>query len=367
MSVFTALDLEEVPASFQLSAPPATLEPYGSGHINHSIRLTCTDGSRYLLQCINTGIFREPALLMENIERVSAHIASKVAAAPDADRRVLSLVRTHSGHTFHRQPDDSCWRIFRFVNRSRTFDSVDTTEQAFQAARAFGEFQQQLADLPADTLHETLPGFHDTPQRFAALERAIASDAAGRAASTAREIDFALQHKSLTAMLIEAGLPQRVIHNDCKLNNVLFDEGTGETLCVVDLDTVMPGLALYDFGDMVRTAVSPTAEDERDLSLIAARLPFFQALVDGYLSTAAFLTPQERELLPIAGQVITFEQGVRFLADHLNGDTYYKTQRTNHNLDRARTQFALLASLQQQESALRKLTANHWRGGLKST
>lgn len=343
---------------FQLPSAVVQVAPHGSGHINHSFRVTCADDTRYLLQRINTAIFTRPHALMENIERVTRHTAIKVANTADAERRVLSLVATRDGRSWHQQPDASCWRVFRFVERSRSFDNADTPEQAFQAARAFGHFQHQLADLPASSLQETLPGFHETPRRFAALEAAIAADTAGRAASVTREIDFALAHKPLAGTLIAARLPQRVIHNDCKLNNVLFDAATGETLCVVDLDTVMPGLALYDFGDMVRTATSPAAEDERDLSLVGVRLPMFEALVRGYLGAAAFLTPQERELLPLAGQVLTFEQAIRFLADHLNGDTYYKISRPGHNLDRARTQFAMLTSLQRHERNLHRIVTS---------
>jgi aminoglycoside phosphotransferase (APT) family kinase protein len=333
--------------------------PYGSGHINDTYRAVFRRNGtmpRYLLQRINHRIFKDPVTLMENIERVTAHLAAQVADHPDRDRRVLTLIPTRKDEVLHRDADGNYWRAYRFIENATTYNSVESASQAYQAAKAFGEFQHMLADLPAPRLHDTIPDFHHTPKRFEALEKAIAADVAGRAGQAGPEIEFALSRKSLSQILINADLPERVTHNDTKINNVLLDDTTGEGTCVIDLDTVMPGLAAYDFGDMVRTATSPAAEDERDLSKVNMQFPLFEALARGYLSTAgSFLTPSEKEHLAVAGKVITFEIGIRFLTDHLSGDTYFKVHREGHNLDRCRTQFKLLASIEQQEGEMNRL------------
>ena len=333
--------------------------PYGSGHINDSYRaifLRNGSPSSYILQRINRRIFKNPVALMENIERVTSHLAAQVATHPDRDRRVLRLIPTRAGGVLHVDPHGEYWRAYVFVDRATTYNSVQSADQAYQAAKAFGDFQRMLADLPAPRLHDTIPDFHHTPSRFAALQQAIAADSAARVALAAPEIDFALQRQALASALANAGLPERVTHNDTKINNVLLDDVTGEGTCVIDLDTVMPGLAAYDFGDMVRTATSPAPEDEQDLSKVRMEFPLFEALARGYLSTAGqFLTPAEKESLAIAGKLITFEIGVRFLTDYLSGDTYFKTHRQGHNLERARAQFKLLESIEQQEPEIRAL------------
>jgi Ser/Thr protein kinase RdoA (MazF antagonist) len=236
---------------------------------------------------------------------------------------------------------------------------VENKEQAFQAARAFGRFQEQLASLPAPRLLDTIPDFHNTPKRFKALEEAIAADAAGRAAMAKPEIEFALAHQSMASVLLDANLPERVTHNDTKFNNVMLDDTTGEAICVIDLDTAMPGLAPYDFGDMVRATTSPALEDERDLSKVTMQFPMFEALVRGYLSSAGgFLTKAEKDLLAFSGKLITFEIGIRFLTDYLAGDTYFKVHREGHNLDRCRTQFKLVESIEEQEERMNRLVEN---------
>jgi Phosphotransferase enzyme family len=345
--------------AFAISGEFAGAAPYGSGHINDSYCAIFEDGgasSRYLLQRINHHIFKNPVALMENIERVTAHLATRVADDPDHDRRALRLIPTRAGGVLHVDADGNYWRAYQFIGNATTYNSVQSPEQAFQAARAFGEFQRMLADLPAPRLHDTIPDFHHTPKRFAALEQAIAADVAGRAATARPEIEFALARKPLATRLVEAGLPERVTHNDTKINNVLLDDATGEGTCVIDLDTVMPGLAAYDFGDMVRTATSPSAEDERDLSRVKMEFPLFEALARGYLSSAGgFLTPAEKDSLAFAGKLITFEIGIRFLTDYLSGDTYFKVHRDGHNLDRCRAQFKLLQSIELQEDRMAEL------------
>lgn len=293
---------------------------------------------------------------MENIERVTAHLASQVAGFPDRNRRVLTLIPTRSGGVLHVDELGDYWRAYLFIDRATTYNSVQSPQQAFQAAKAFGEFQRMLAGLPAPRLHDTIPDFHHTPKRFATLEQAIAADLVGRVALAQPEVDFALARKPLASAIINSGLPERVTHNDTKINNVLLDDSTGEGTCVIDLDTVMPGLAAYDFGDMVRTATSPAPEDEQDLSKVRMEFPLFEALARGYMSTASgFLTAEEKESLAVAGKLITFEIGIRFLTDYLSGDTYFKVHRPGHNLDRARTQFKLLESIEQQEPKIRAL------------
>ena len=349
-------DLRAIAAEFQFEGEVAAFAPFGNGHINDTHLVTCERAGmpvRYVLQRVNRNVFRSPAAVMQNIERVTAHLAAQLAGTPDRERRALSLIPTRDGHNWFEDTQGETWRAWRFIENARSYETATSSEQAFQAAQAFGRFQQQLASLPAPRLHETIPDFHHTPKRFAALEEAVVRNIHGRAALAKPEIDFAFAHKSIAGVLIAANLPERITHNDTKFNNVLLDDATGESLCVVDLDTVMPGLALYDFGDMVRTTTSPAAEDERDLSKVAMQFPMFEALVHGYLSAAGeFLTKAEKDLLAFSGKLITFEVGIRFLADYLNGDTYFKVHRDGHNLDRCRTQFKLVESIERHEEAM---------------
>jgi aminoglycoside phosphotransferase (APT) family kinase protein len=344
---------------FQIDGEFAAVTPYGSGHINDTYCAVFHQQAqpmRYILQRINTGIFRNPIALMENIQRVTSHLAAKSAAEPDRARRVLTLIPARDGHAWYVDAEGGYWRAYRFIEGAHSYDAVESTLQAYQAAKAFGHFQKLLVDLPAPRLHSTIPDFHNTPRRFAAFEQALAADAVGRAIDVRAEIDFAGAHQSISAALLDANLPERVTHNDTKFNNVLLDDATGEGICVIDLDTVMPGLSLYDFGDMVRTTTSPAMEDEQDPSKVALQFPMFEALVRGYLSSAgSFLTRSEKQHLAVAGKVIAFEQGIRFLADHLAGDTYYKIHRNGHNLDRCRTQFKLVESIEQHEEAMNSL------------
>ena len=336
-------------------------EPYGSGHINDTYRAVFEQNGApvsYILQRINHRIFKNPPALMDNVRRVTAHLGQRCAPG----QRVLELIPTTGGQAWYRDEAGNHWRAYVFITKARTFDVVESPAQAFQAGRGFGHFQKMLADLPAPRLHDTVPDFHHTPRRFAALERAIAADAAHRAQAARAEIEFALRRREICGVLLDAGLPERVTHNDCKLNNVMLDDATGAAVCVIDLDTVMSGLALYDFGDMVRTATNSGAEDERDLSKIRMDFPLFESLARGYLSAAAeFLTPAEVRLLAFSGRLITFEIGLRFLADFLAGDVYFKVHRPGQNLDRCRTQFKLVTSIEQQEEQMNQLVASIWR------
>lgn len=352
-------DVDAAAQQFEIPGELLGFVPYGSGHINDSYCASFrhSDGtSRYIIQRINHQIFKDPAAVMENIQRVTSHLAAQVASESDRDRRVLTLISARDGRAWHLDAQGNYWRTYRFIDNARSYDTVDTPEQAFQAARAFGRFQLMLADLGTPRLLDTIPNFHHTPKRFDAFEQAVTLDVVNRAALAKREIDFALAHRSIADVLLAASLPERVTHNDTKFNNVLLDDTTGEGICVIDLDTVMPGLAPYDFGDMVRTATSPAQEDERDLSKVTMQLSMFEALVQGYLSSASgFLTKAEKEHLAISGKVITFEIGIRFLTDYLAGDTYFKVHREGHNLDRCRTQFRLVESIEEQESEMERL------------
>jgi Ser/Thr protein kinase RdoA (MazF antagonist) len=285
---------------------------------------------------------------MENIHRVTTHLTGK-------NSRTLTLVPARDGKSFHCDAAGNWWRVFPFIERTRAVDVVESPAQAFAAAKAFGAFQKQLADLPTPRLHETIPDFHHTPKRFSALEKTVAADAGNRAAAAKLEIEFALRHQAICGVLLDANLPERVTHNDTKINNVLLDDATGEGVCVIDLDTVMPGFALYDFGDMVRSMTNPAAEGERDLAKVEMQFPVFAALLRGYLAAADFLTAAEKNLLPVSGQLITFELGLRFLTDFLSGDNYFKVQREGENLDRCRAQFKLFESIRRQESAMSQL------------
>jgi len=352
-------DVRAIAAQFRIYGEFISAEPYGSGHINDTYCVVfgqAGTNTRYIFQRINHHIFKNPVALMYNIQRVTAHLAERMAGVPDATRRVLTLIPSRAGDAWHVDGEGNHWRVYFFIEKARTYDAVESPEQAFKAAQAFGQFQKLLADLPAPRLNDTIPDFHHTPKRFAALEQALAADVAGRAALAKPEIEFALAHKGIAGVLLDANLPERVTHNDTKFNNVMLDDATGEGICVIDLDTVMPGLALYDFGDMVRTATSPAKEDERDLSKVTMQFPMFAALVRGYLAAAGdFLTPAEKGLLAFSGKLITFEIGIRFLTDFLAGDTYFKVHRDGHNLDRCRTQFKLVESIEQQEVQMNKL------------
>ncbi len=358
-----AADVRDAVRAFAFSGEVEGFERYGSGHINDTFAVGLRDGGgarRVILQRINTSVFRDPESLMANVGRVTRHLAKKLFGAPDASRRSLSLIPTRGGADFHRDGAGGFWRAYGFIEGARSRDVLTAPRQAVEAARAFGTFQRLLTDLPGPRLAETIPRFHDTPWRLARFREVLARDPFNRAAEARRDIDAVLSREalaqSLTPLLSSGVLGERVTHNDTKLNNVLLDEGTGEGLCVIDLDTVMPGLWLHDFGDMVRTGTNPVSEDDRDLSKVVASRPMFEALARGYLSaTGEALAPEERDRLVLSGKLLTYECGMRFLTDHLEGDVYFRIHRPGQNLDRARTQLALLASLEEQEDALTRL------------
>ena len=356
------IDLKRIAGAFGLLGSFESGAPYGSGHINDTFALVYDQGGRpvrYILQRVNENVFKNGEALMENIRRVTAHQHAKLAAsgASEASRRALSLVPAADGRCFHRDPEGGLWRVYIFVERATGHDRIETTAQAEAAAKAFGEFQKLLVDLPGGPLHETIPQFHDTASRFRALLKAVEADVCNRAAGVKTQIDFALARQAdadrLLALQRAGEIPTVVTHNDTKLNNVLLDDATGEGICVIDLDTVMPGLALYDFGDMVRTATNSAPEDEPDVTKVHMRMPMFEALVRGYLASAdGFLNATEKELLPFSGKLLTFECAIRFLTDYLQGDVYFKTRRPGQNLDRCRSHFKLVESIEEQHEAM---------------
>jgi hypothetical protein len=364
MPLYCEQHLQDISQRFQIYGQILHAETCKIGHINETYTATYDQGGilvRYIHQKINQSVFKDPIAVMDNVMRVTKHIARKLTAkgAREITRRALTVVPTRDGQPFYRDSQGECWRTFVFVEKVQSFESVQSPAQAYQAGKAFGTFQSLVSDLGGDRLYETIPDFHHTRKRFAALQAAIENDRCNRARFAKTEIDFALRQERWIGTLLDAhargDIPERVTHNDTKFNNVMLDWETGHAMCVVDLDTVMPGLVLYDFGDMVRTTTSPTLEDEKDLSKVQAQMPMFEALARGYLEAAGeFLTPAERAYLSFSGKLMTFTIGIRFLTDYLVGDTYFRVHRPDHNLDRSRTQLKLVESIAQQEEAMQK-------------
>jgi hypothetical protein len=357
--------LKQIGQGFQIMGDYMFGEPYGSGHINDTFAVTYGQGNKpvkYIQQRINEHVFPEPPKLMENILRVTEHQRRKLLETGESEitRFCLQLVPSKKEEPFFIDEEGKYWRTYIFIENAHSYDVVETPKQAYEAAVAFGRFQKILVDLPGRRLHEIIPDFHNTQKRFAALQQAVRSDRFDRVKLCAKELAFAEQRRSMTSCLVDllaAGrLPERICHNDTKLNNVLLDDLTQCGICVIDLDTVMPGSVLYDFGDLVRTSTCSAAEDENDLHKVFMQIHLFEALARGYLAEAAgFLTDSEKEHLAFAGKLITFEIGLRFLTDFLQGDTYFKTKFDQHNLVRCRTQFKLVQSIEENEERMREI------------
>ena len=348
-------NLEAVASAFCLDGEPKEITPYGNGHINATFLLLCRKGEsekKYILQRINSAIFREPGALMENVANVTAFLRKAIVEkGGDPDRETLNVIKTKDGENYLVDSQQNYWRVFVFISNTVCLEKIENPRDFYDSAAAFGGFQNQLSAYPADTLHETIPLFHHTPSRFEALRNAVKQDPMGRAGMVRAEIDFAFAREKdahvLTDLLEKGELPLRVTHNDTKINNILFDASTRKALCVIDLDTVMPGLSLYDFGDSIRTGASTGAEDEPDLSRVELDLSLFETFTEGFIKgCAGSLTPLEISLLPMGAKLMTYESGLRFLTDFLSGDTYFKIHRENHNLDRTRTQFKLVADME---------------------
>lgn len=361
------MDWEKLAGKFQFQGRFVDVEPITLGHINDTYAVTVEqeDGQRrrFILQRINHHVFQNPPQVMENIEAVTQHLRAKViAAGGDPERETVNLVPTVDGRSYHVSDDGNYWRAAKFIEGARTYDEA-TGPLFYNAGKAFGQFMRLLDDFPAGTLHETIPQFHDTRKRYNDLMEAVKRDAAGRAGQVQPEIEFAKAREKDASVVVdliaEGKIPLRVTHNDTKLNNVMICDRTGEAICVVDLDTVMPGSALYDFGDAVRFGASTAPEDETDLSKVGIDLELFRKFTEGYLAAAGdVLTPAELDLLAFSAKLITYELGMRFLTDYLNGDVYFKIHRPHHNLERARAQFRLVedmeAKMDQMEAIVRE-------------
>lgn len=355
---------QEILCRFPIEGEITNVKPIGNGHINDTLGVTVRtpDGGeemKYALQKINHNVFKDVVTLQKNIFAVTEHLRAKLEAEgdPDADRHTLTFLHTKEGEDFVNY-DGEYWRVMLFVKGSKSYEAV-TPELAREAGAAFGKFQAMLSDLPKGTIGETIPRFHDMAFRLEELREAVAKDAAGRVKEPevqkllreieARSNDMLIQDR----LHAEGKLPLRTNHLDTKVNNVLFDKDTDEVLCVIDLDTVMPGFVTSDIGDFIRTAVNTGAEDEKDLSKIAVNMEIFKAYTEGYLSTAkAFLTPTEIELLPYGGRLLTYMQTVRFLTDYINGDVYYKVEGPKHNLVRSIAQFEFLLRLEEKKEEM---------------
>ena len=342
---------------------------YGKGHINDTFCVYTQneegDCVRYILQRINTNTFTDPDGLMENIVGVTDYLRSIIEKnGGDAARETMTVLRTKEGKNFYRDSEGGCWRVYPFIEGTVCLQSVEKPEQFYESAKAFGHFQRLLSGYDASTLHETIVKFHDTRNRFANFKKALHADACGRAKDVQAEIDFVLAREKDCAVLmdlLEAGkLPLRVTHNDTKLNNILMDKATGTGICVIDLDTVMPGLALNDYGDSIRFGANHSAEDEKDLSKVNFDIELYEIYTKGFMEAAGdALTPAEKEYLPWGAKLMTLECGIRFLTDYLEGDHYFRVHREGQNLDRCRTQFKLVSDMENCWEQMKAIAAKY--------
>ena len=339
--------MEQVLDLFRLNGRPVSCDPYGEGHINLTFLAVTDTGKRYILQRLSRAAFHDIPGLMGNVAAVTEFLAAR-SSDP---RSSLHLIPTLDGRSFCRDSEGEFWRVYDFVEDSLCLQTPETPEDFYQSAVAFGQFQCRLRDFPAETLCETIPNFHNTPDRYRKFHLAVDADAAGRLSSVLPEVRFLLEReeKAGTLQRLREGgeLPVRVTHNDTKLNNVMLDAVTRKALCVIDLDTVMPGLVAYDFGDSIRFGASTAPEDEKDLSRVEMSLDLYETYARGFIPACGGLTAAELESLPLGAWTMTLENGLRFLTDYLEGDHYYHITRPEHNLDRCRTQLKLVSDMEQ--------------------
>ena len=351
-----ALCVEPAIRHFRITGSPVSCAEFGSGHINLTYKVTCDDGSAYILQRINQYVFTDPKAVMENVGAVTEYLRTRVSDPSE----ILHFVSSDTGTYYYVDEAGEYWRCYEFAD-GLCLDLPESDKDFYESAIAFGRFQEMLRDFPAETLHETIPLFHNTANRYRLFRKALQEDRVGRAASVQPEIDFLLQRQEEGATicrLLDAGeIPLRVTHNDTKLNNVLLDCKTRKALCVLDLDTVMPGSSLYDYGDSIRFGAATAPEDEKDLSKMGINLHLFRVYTAGYLAACKSLTPKERELLPLGAKTLTLELAVRFLTDYLDGDRYFKTAYPEHNLVRARAQMKLVADMEEKWEDMQKIVA----------
>lgn len=348
--------LEQIAEQFELEGELVKIAPHGNGHINDTFLLTYKIGKMgcipVVLQRMNKSVFPCPEQLMENVQNVTAFLHDKIEKmGGDPFRETVNLIPTKEGKSYYQETENDYWRCMVYITDTFSLETVERPEEFYESGLAFGRFQSLLSDYPAETLHETIVNFHNTKSRFADFKKAVEADVAGRAKDVKEEIQFVLDREADAGFfvdLIEKGeLPIRVTHNDTKSNNVMMDNKTGKGICVIDLDTTMPGLAMYDFGDSIRFGASTGAEDEKDLDKISCSMELFDVFTKGFIEGCdGKLTSREIELLPMGAKIMTYECGMRFLADYLQNDIYFKTSRPEHNLDRARTQFKLVADME---------------------
>ena len=356
--------LHDVIGRFDLPEGEYTVTPYGNGHINVTYCVVKNPGKnqkRFILQRVNRYVFKEPVKLIKNVEQVTEYLRNVIAnEGGDPYRETLTLVPAKNGKNYVIDEEGELWRVYLFVEQTISRDLPDTTELFALSGAAFGKFQRQLGAFPAENLVETIVDFHNTPARFEQLMDAIRRNEAGRLDSVREEVAFCMKYEKEVHTLLDAlkagAIPLRVTHNDTKLNNVLLDEVTGKGVCVIDLDTVMPGLAAYDFGDSIRFGANTAAEDETDLEKVQLSLEMFEAFTRGFVSECgSAMNAREIKLLPMGAKLMTLECGMRFLSDHLNGDKYFRIHRENHNLDRARNQFQLVRRMEEKWDEMMKI------------
>lgn len=359
-------DLSFIQNNFPIAGNYLGYTVKNDGHINATFVLHFEENGKksdYTVQRINTNVFKNPDALMQNIVGVTSFLREKIVArGGDPDRETLCFLPAQDGKYYATDADGDCWRCYRYIDDVYTCNTIDSAEVFYNSGLAFGAFQKALADYPAETLAETIPNFHNTYSRFLDFETAVQENRAGRRDTVAAEIQFVRDREADTHVLLDLiekrELPLRVTHNDTKLNNILFDNKTNQGICIIDLDTVMPGLSLYDFGDSIRFGANTASEDEKDLSKVSLSLPLYKAYTEGYLHTAKdSLWAREIEYLPFSAKLMTFECGMRFLTDYLNGDTYFKTDYPEHNLVRCRTQFTLVADMEKKMTEMQNITA----------
>lgn len=358
--------LKEIIEKFDLTGNIISIELYGSGHINDTYLVTARgEGERrYIFQRMNTDIFQDTKALMENVTGVTNYLADKIRErGGDPMRETLHVIPLKTGESFY-FGDGGCYRMYNFVEDAKSFDAVEKPEDFYESAVAFGNFQSLLSDYPADTLHETIPDFHNTGKRFETFLQAVQGNDRGRMMKAQTEISFVMNHEKdmtiLTDMLSRGELPLRVTHNDTKLNNIMLDNTTHKAICVIDLDTVMPGLSLYDFGDSIRFGANTAAEDEEDASKASLDLNLYELYVKGYIEGCkGSLTDTELKMLPMGAKIMTLECGMRFLTDYLQGDVYFKVHKKDHNLIRCRTQFALVADMEKKWSEMEAIVEKY--------
>ena len=348
----------QVLSAFTLEGSVLSCERYGEGHINETYKVVCDSGRWYILQKLSTSAFKRPDQLMENVIGVTAFLQSRL----DDPRGALNLIPTVAGAFSYVNSEGAYYRLYDFVTDSYTLQPPSTAQDFYESAVAFGNFQRLLADYPAETLYETIVDFHNTPARYRNLHAAIEADKMGRVKNCQHEIDGYLKREAdgsvLMDMLARGELPLKVTHNDTKINNVMMDIHTNKGLCVIDLDTVMPGLASFDFGDSIRFGASTASEDETDLSKVTMSLDLFRTFTEGFLTACGdALTAKEIETLPWGAKLMTLECGARFLTDYLDGDNYFRIHREHHNLDRARTQLKLVEDMEQKWEQMDEIIA----------